>query len=228
MAYERIPKTLALIPDGNRRWARMNKLSALNGYSYGVNKFIEFSEWCVKSGINNVTVWAFSSDNINRPRREVNALFRIYEKAAKDSKIIDMLHGNKLRINIISNPEVVPKKLVAALKGIEDETAEYRDRVVNILLGYGGREDIGFALNKMKRMRSFSVSEFSKNLMSRTIPNIDMIIRTSGEMRLSGFIPWQSTYSELYFSKKLWPDFTKRDFNMALAEYSKRERRFGK
>ncbi|MCL5786803.1 MAG: polyprenyl diphosphate synthase [Candidatus Marsarchaeota archaeon] len=228
MASRHLPSTLALIPDGNRRWAQHNKLSVLKGYKHGVSKFIDFSEWCVNEGIHNITVWAFSSENINRPKREVNALFGIYERAANDKKLMERIHENHMRINIISNPAVMPKKLVSILNKIEEETAHYNTNVVNMLLGYGGRADIEFAIQKMKRLRRFSVSEFSRNLMSKAIPNIDMIIRTSGEMRLSGFMPWQSAYSELYFSNKLWPDFSKKDFDMALAEYSRRERRKGK
>ena len=228
MPLKYLPKTLALIPDGNRRWAKKNSFSILNGYDYGVKKFISFSEWCIKYGIYNVTVWAFSSDNASRPKREVNALFGIYERVAKDNEIIERLHKNRLRINIISNPAIVPKKLVSMLGRVEEETARYNKHVINVLLGYGGREDIQYALSKMKKAKSFSLSEFKNGLMSKTIPNIDLIIRTSGEMRLSGFIPWQATYSELYFSDKLWPDFTKKDFELALSEYSRRERRFGK
>ncbi len=228
MALRHLPKTLALIPDGNRRWAARNKLSVLKGYNHGVSKFIDFSEWCVNEGIHNITVWAFSSENINRPKREVNALFGIYEKAATDRELMERIHENKMHINIISNPAVMPKKLVSILSRIEEETAQYNDNVINMLLGYGGKADIEFAIEKMKKLKNFSVTEFSRNLMSKAIPNIDMIIRTSGEMRLSGFMPLQSTYSELYFSQKLWPDFTKKDFDLAIAEYGRRERRFGK
>jgi len=228
MASRHLPKTLALIPDGNRRWAEQNKLSVLKGYNHGVGKFIDFSEWCVNEGIRNITVWAFSSENISRPKREVNALFHIYERAAKDKKLMEKIHNNKMKINIISNPAVVPKKLISILSRIEEETAHYNENVTNILLGYGGRADIEFAIEKMKRLKKFNIAEFSNNLMSKAIPNIDLIIRTSGEMRLSGFMPWQSAYSELYFSDKLWPDFTKKDFSLALEEYNRRERRFGR
>jgi undecaprenyl diphosphate synthase len=233
MSTESAPATIALIPDGNRRWARAHRMSIFDGYNLGVNKFIEFSEWCKNYGVNSVTVWALSSENLSRPREEVNTLFSIYKKVANDKKILERLHKNKTRVRIIANRDIMPKDLIASLHKIEAETSRYGERVINMLLGYGGKDDILHAAKKaainFKRKGGEHFEKiFEQSLLSYNIPNIDLIIRTSGEQRLSGFMPWQSAYSELYFSKKLWPDFTKDDLRLAINDYGKRQRRFGR
>jgi undecaprenyl diphosphate synthase len=233
MNKESVPSNLALIPDGNRRWAKMHRLSVQKGYKLGVNKFLDFAEWCSSYGIYSITVWALSSENVNRPKHEVNALFTIYKKVATDKKILERLHKNKTRLNIVANEKLLPKDVLVALKKLETKTRMHKDRVINMLLGYGGKDDILHAAKiaalkfKDKGQAKFE-DLFAKSLISSGIPDLDFIIRTSGEQRLSGFMPWQSNYSELYFSKKLWPDFTRRDLRSALTEYKKRQRRFGR
>ena len=224
------PRTLALIPDGNRRWARAHMLSMLKGYDVGVKKFISFSEWCRSYGINNIIVWAFSTENFERNKKEINTLFSIYQHVANDKTIIERLHRNRTRFNIIGNLGMLPTGLRRSLEKVEERTKGYSERVINMLIGYGGREDILCAVNSVQsaRGREVNESDFGKRLMSKSIPDIDFIIRTSGERRLSGFMPWQSNYAELYFSDKLWPDFTKHDLHNALADYNRRQRRFGR
>jgi undecaprenyl diphosphate synthase len=234
LMFKNVPKSLAIIPDGNRRWALSHRFSVANGYSIGVRKFIDFAEWCKDYGIKNITVWAFSTENFNRPFLEKKALFGIYLKAAKDKSIINRLHENRTKLNIVGNLSLLPGKLRKALRDVSDQTAHYRDRELNMLIAYGGRDDIMHAAKTMAahaaETNSYSISEsaFKNSLFSCAIPDLDLIIRTSGEERLSGLMPWQSVYSELYFSKKLWPDFTKRDLSLALSEYSYRHRRFGR
>jgi undecaprenyl diphosphate synthase len=233
MPFKNIPKILALIPDGNRRWAKQNKISFLVGYKQGVKKFIDFSEWCNGYGINNISVWAFSTENINRPKEEVNALFGIYKKTATDRKIIDRLHENETSFKLIGNLTMLPKDLRMALGKVAEETSVYKKKTINMLIGYGGKEDIMRAARRaaadaVKTGKvALNESIFKKYLISNSIPDIDFVIRTSGEERLSGFMPWQAAYSELYFSKKLWPDFTRNDLDAALSEYDRRARRFG-
>ncbi len=232
MTSKQVPKTLALIPDGNRRWARSHKLSILNGYDIGIKKFISFSEWCMQYGINNIAVWAFSTENFKRDRTESNTLFNLYSKVANDRDIIERLHRNKTRFRVIGNKKMLPSDLRKSLGRLEAETRRYKDRVINMLIGYGGRDDIVHAVRNavrnVKNAAAVSESTIEKYLLSNAVPEIDLVIRTSGEKRLSGFMPWQTEYSELYFSKKLWPEFTKRDLQGALADYSRRQRRFGK
>lgn len=232
MQAKQLPKTLALIPDGNRRWARSHRLSVLSGYDRGVKKFISFSEWCTQYGINSIAVWALSTENLKRDRKETETLFRIYVKAATDNTILQRLHKNRTRLRVVGDRKLLPKELRAALENLESETRRHKANVINMLIGYGGHDDIMHAvkgaIKKVKNAALMSDALFEGYLLSKAIPKIDFVIRTSGEQRLSGFMPWQTEYSELYFSKKLWPDFTKDDLHKALLDYSKRKRRFGK
>ena len=232
MAIKNLPKTVAIIPDGNRRWANSHALSIMSGYDLGVKKFISFSEWCVSYGINNIAVWAFSTENFSRSEKEVSTLFSIYKKVANDKKILARLHKNKTSLRIVGNKKLLPKDLLDSLKKVEKETSKYKDRVINMLIAYGGKDDILNAVkhvaSKAKNIKNINEKLITKYLLSNTVADIDLIIRTSGEQRLSGFMPWQTTYSELYFSKKLWPDFTKKDLHVALLEYNRRQRRFGR
>jgi undecaprenyl diphosphate synthase len=233
MEIENLPKNVAIIPDGNRRWAKGHRLSFMRGYNLGVKKFIEFSEWCMSYGIHSITVWAFSTENAGRPVKEVEALLNIYRKAATDKNIIKRLHETKTRFIVIGEKALLPNDLIILLHKIENMTKNYSDRVIYMLLGYGGREDILHAANeilkeaKEKKIEKVDSDTFKKYMLSKSVPDIDFVIRTSGEERLSGFMPWQSGYAELYFCKKYWPDFNRKDLKKALIEYSKRERRFG-
>ena len=233
MNTEQIPKTLALIPDGNRRWAKQHHLTIFNGYSNGVKRFLEFSRWGKEYGINSVTVWMLSTENLSRPKYELDTLFRIYKKMTTDKKLIAELHKTGTRIHVVGRKNMLPKDLAESLTKLEADTKDHKERVINMLLVYGGKDDILSAARKaVSEFMSKSTAKFEdlfeRSLISYGVPNIDLIIRTSGEQRLSGFMPWQTNYSELYFSKKLWPDFTKNDLKRAISDYSKRQRRFGK
>ena len=231
---DKIPSAVALIPDGNRRWANKHKMSFAEGYSIGVNKFIDFAEWCKGYGVKNITVWAFSTENFKRPSAERKVLFSIYEKVANDENIISRLHKNKTRFEVVGNISLLPSRLQAALHNVEQETSQYKDRVINMLIAYGGRDDLLHAAKELamnfaqKKIREINEAVFRRFMFSARIPDPDLVIRTSGEQRLSGFMPWQTGYSELYFSRKLWPDFTRRDLSLAIKEYSRRQRRFGR
>ncbi|MDE1855177.1 MAG: di-trans,poly-cis-decaprenylcistransferase [Candidatus Micrarchaeota archaeon] len=233
MRISKAPSTLALIPDGNRRWARSHRLDFFNGYRRGVEKFIDFAEWCKDYGVDNITVWAFSTENFRRPGPERDALFGLYKKVAADKKMLSRLHETETRFNVVGDITMLPKDLARALKKVEVETGAYKDRVINMLVAYGGKDDILHAARLLVRnavrrgVSNVNETLFRSYMISRTVPDIDLVIRTSGEERLSGFMPWQSGYSELYFSKKLWPDFTRRDLELALVEYERRRRRFG-
>lgn len=234
MATKSVPETIALIPDGNRRWASGNKISLLKGYSLGVKKFIDFSEWCKEFGIRNITVWALSTENLSRPKHELNTLFLLYKKAAKDPKILERLNKNSTKFNVIGNKELLPKDVREALEGLSKKTNSNKERVINMLVGYGGKEDIlhaakEYAKSVIKIGKVFTLTDesFKKYLRSYAVPEIDFVIRTSNEERVSGLLPWQISYSELYFSQKHWPEFSKQDLKKALNAYGKRNRRFG-
>ncbi|MGC8628665.1 MAG: polyprenyl diphosphate synthase [Candidatus Micrarchaeia archaeon] len=230
---KKVPSVLALIPDGNRRWALKHRLSFYQAYSQGVKKFIDFAEWCKDYGVKSVIVWAFSTENFKRPSIERNTLFSIYENAAKDKSIIERLHKNRTRLKIVGNMALLPKRLQTALHNVEEETKAYKDRVIYLLIAYGGRNDLVHAAKELalnaddEAIKKLDESKFKSMLFSSEVPDPDLVIRTSGERRLSGILPWQVCYSELYFSKKLWPDFTRKDLRQALLDYGKRQRRFG-
>jgi undecaprenyl diphosphate synthase len=227
------PKVVAIIPDGNRRWARKNLFTVKNAYNLGVKKFLDFSEWCYNYNVKDIIVWGLSTENTGRPKEEVEALYDVYRKAAHDEKLIKRLDEKQARLIIVGNKKLLPRDLSDDLHKIELHTKKHNSRRIFILLGYGGKEDImhvakGVAKD-IKRGRKISNDQrtFKNYLLSKDVPDIDLVIRTSGEVRLSGFMPWQSAYSEFYFCKKYWPEFTKKDFDLIIKEYSKRERRFG-
>lgn len=224
------PAHLGLIPDGNRRWARRHGLSLLNGYHNGIDRFISFSMWAKRLGVKTITVWALSTENIkNRSRTEVRMLYSLYMRAAKDPKLLALLVKNRARIRIVGNLSMLPSNLRETLRALEAKTMGCSELTINLLIGYGGKDDIMHATCVAARARSrVGEAGFSKGLRSSALPDVDLVIRTSGEHRLSGFLPWQTDYAELYFTRKYWPEFNRRDLKRAIDSYSSRERRFGK
>lgn len=230
-----VPEHLALIPDGNRRWSSSHRLEIFNGYQKGVKKFIDFSVWAKSFGVKTLTVWALSTENIkNRSKTEIGVLYRLYEHAAKDPKLLETLRNNGARVNIIGNPKLLPKKVKSALQSLEAKTKTYKEFTINLLIGYGGKDDLLYAFQRVYnyaikgKVNRITERIINESMRTSTLPQVDFIIRTSGEMRLSGLLPWQSDYSELYFAKKYWPDFEKKDLEKALRVFSERQRRFGR
>ena len=225
-----VPAHLALIPDGNRRWAKSNRISLINGYQNGIKKFISFGIWAKRMGVKTLSVWALSTENIaNRSGAELGILYALYQKAAVDPEIFKVLSENNARIRVIGDMSRVPRKVREALASLERRTAAYRDFTINLLIGYGGREDILYGARNGERLGAgLDQKSFGSMIRSADIPDVDLVIRTSGEHRLSGFLPWQSSYSELYFSRKYWPDFERRDLSRAIRSYASRDRRLGK
>lgn len=221
-----VPSHIALIPDGNRRWSKGHSLSLMSGYKNGIEKFLSFSIWAKRMGVQTLTVWALSTENAKkRSKLEIATLYGLYMKAANDPKILSLLLKNNARIRFIGNLRMIPANLRRALLKLESKTRACTDLTINMLIGYGGRDDILYAAS---RAGSSSEKEFGKRIRTASIPDVDLIIRTSGEHRLSGFLPWQTDYSEIYFSRKFWPDFQRRDLKRAVDSYAARERRFGK
>ena len=236
-AMHMVPAHIALIPDGNRRWSSAHKARLLDGYSLGIKKFIDFSVWLKSFGVKTLTVWALSLENINRRKNtELNVLYSLYIRAAYDKEILKKLDNCKARVKIIGMKELLPPKVREALESVEKRTSKYDKFTINLLVAYSGRADLVQAIkNTVASTSSYACAiadiqedAIRRNLMTAELPDADLIIRTSGEKRLSGFLPWQSTYSELYFAKKCWPDFQKEDLRRALHEFSSRHRRFGK
>ncbi len=225
------PEHLALIPDGNRRWAKKHGLRLQTVYLKGINKFIDFSKWSKEFGIKTITVWALSTENLsNRTALELKVLFYLYTKAAKDKKILQMLKDNGARLRVVGDLSTLPNKLKDALYTLERETARYQECTINMLINYGGKEDLMYSMAKLKSAGAKNINDkmVRENLRTASLPDVDLVLRTSGEQRVSGLLPWQAAYSELYFAKKYWPDFSRADLRRAIVSYAKRQRRFGK
>jgi len=220
-------KHLAIIPDGNRRYAKKNKLKLNKVYMISINKIFEIMEWCKEEKIKILSLWGFSTENWKRNKLEREILFKLFEEKAKQVLEDERINREEIKINIIGQIEKFPQKLQKLFKDVEKKTKKNKKFVLNILLNYGGRKEIIFAINKIlgEGKKKISEKEFKKYLLIKDEP--DLIVRTGGELRLSGFLPFQSIYSELYFTKKYFPELTKKDFKKIVKDFNKRERRFG-
>ncbi|MDQ3396462.1 MAG: isoprenyl transferase [Deinococcota bacterium] len=236
-----VPKHLGLIMDGNRRFARSVGLdNASVGHDYGARKARDVLEWCLDTGITHVTMWVFSNDNLSREPQEVAHLLELFAKEATELAQDPRLHKNAVRVKLIGQIEDFPAKIQEALRNLERVTEHYRGMQVNIAVGYGGREEIAEAVRRLLREKAEAGSsleslaaelcaeEIGKHLYTAGTPDPDFVIRTSGEVRLSGFLLWQAAYSEYYFCDAFWPAFRKVDFLRALRSFQDRERRFGR
>src|SRR3989304_3089304 len=229
------PTHVAIIMDGNRRWAAKRGLGAVEGHRVAAEKTIEpIVERAIELGIKYLTFWAFSTENRNRDKVELSGLFRIFREALKTK--LQRLSEKGVRIRVIGDVSWFPRDIVGKVKDMISMTKNNRAITVSFALNYGGRDEILRAVKKLfKEVASGKIkiekideAEFGKHLDTYGIPDPDLIIRTGGELRLSGYLPWQAVYAELYFTRVLFPDFSPKEFAKALVEYSKRDRRFGK
>ncbi|OGG07872.1 di-trans,poly-cis-decaprenylcistransferase [Candidatus Gottesmanbacteria bacterium RIFCSPHIGHO2_02_FULL_40_24] len=222
-----IPQHVALIMDGNRRWARDRNLPQFEGHRRGEEVIEPLVDCAISLHINYLTFWAFSTENWYRDKKEVEFLLDLF-RMNLDRKV-DNFHKKNVRINVIGNLEKFPPDLVRKTGQWMEKTRNNNIITVNIALSYGGRDEIVRAVNKWKGKSSKILTKqiLTKYLDTYNQPDPDLLIRTGGEMRLSGFMLWQLEYTELYFTRVLWPDFTPLEFKKALNEYSVRKRRFG-
>ncbi len=239
-AQRRLPKHIGIIMDGNRRFARSIGLDVRAGHNYGADKAREVLDWCLDLGIPHVTLWGFSKDNRNRTAEEVTHLHQLFAEQARELIDDERLHRNRVRVQIIGELGDFPEESREALREMEEATRDYGGMRLNVALGYGGREEIvtavrnllaekqrqGVALEELAR--TLDAGEIGRHLYTAGMPDPDFVIRTSGEVRLSGFLLWQTAYSEFYFCDAFWPDFRKIDFLRALRHFQARERRFGR
>lgn len=227
-------KHVAVIPDGNRRWARKEGVSLLEGYKKGIERLENLLKWCRDCNVKVLTLWGFSTENIGRDKKEIKSLFSLFGVKLDEALKSDEYHKKKVRVRFLGKRDMFPKGIRQRIEKLEHATKNYNSFSLNIMLGYGGREEIVNAVSSIVedarkgKIRSVNERLIPNYLYTGSLPDPDLVIRTSGEQRLSGFLPWQSAYSELYFSKKLWPDFSRADFKKAVDAYSRRERRFGK
>ncbi|MCS7281658.1 MAG: polyprenyl diphosphate synthase [Desulfobacterota bacterium] len=234
-----IPAHVALILDGNRRYAKEMGFSDVSmGHKLGAQKVDELLIWCAELNIKVVTIWVLSTDNIYREPEELEKLLFIIESKLYDLSKNPMVKRYGYRIKILGNTSILPVRLQEVVRIVEKSTKDNKDRILNIALGYGGREEIIEAVKKAilskktqnieKIIEGLTTEDVGKYLYTYGIPDPDLIIRTSGEIRLSGFLLWQSAYSEFYFCDALWPAFRKIDFLRAIRSYQHRKRRFGR
>lgn len=223
------PRHVAFIMDGNRRWARQNKLSLFLGHESGAKKIEPLVDYALTRGITYLTFWAFSTENWERPEAEVSDILQVFRQALRDP-MMKRLQEKHVKIQVIGDLTPFPDDIKQDVSRILEDTKDNDRMTVNIALNYGGRAEILRGIQKLLTSHKTSVTEaeFSDLLYTAGQPDPDFIIRTGGEQRLSGYLPWQTVYAELYFTPVFWPDFTPEEFEKALGEYEHRHRRFGK
>jgi short-chain Z-isoprenyl diphosphate synthase len=231
-----VPRHVAVMLDGNRRWARAAGFEDVSeGHLAGARHINNLLGWCREAGVEHVTLWLLSTDNLRRPDSELGPLLQIIADLAEELSA----DGTPWRIKSMGALDLLPDEIVAALKLAEERTAERDGLTVNIAVGYGGRREIADAVRSLLHEHAaagksieevadvIDVDHIAEHLYTRGQPDPDLVIRTSGEQRLGGFLLWQSVHSEFYFADVLWPDFRKIDFMRALRDYGMRQRRYG-
>lgn len=232
---EGVPLHIGIIMDGNRRFAEAMGEPPIKGHEYGRDTLESVLDWCLELGVRHLTVYAFSTENFNRNPLEVKRLMELFEenflKMAKDERV----HKNRIHIRAIGQIDRLPRRVREAIRTAEDATREYGDYFYTIAVAYGGRQEILDAIQaiaqdvKAGALRPTDIDErvVSKYLYTAHLPDPDLILRTSGEERISNFLLWQMAYSELYFTDVYWPGFRKVDFLRAIRTYQMRKRRYG-
>ena len=227
-----LPQHIAIIMDGNGRWAKKRGLPRIMGHRKGVEAVDIITEACARLDIKALTLYTFSLENWKRPQKEVDALMGLLEKTLKEK--VKKIKDNNIRFNAIGRLDDLPDPLKNTIKNIMEETSANSGMVLTLALSYGGRQEILDAVKSVCRkssggadISSWEEKDSERFLYTEGLPDPDLVIRTSGEMRLSNFLLWQSAYAEFYVTDTLWPDFNVPELEKALEEYKKRERRFG-
>jgi len=231
-----IPRHVAIIMDGNRRFAEDVGLKPETGHIFGRDKIEETVDWCIELGIKNLTLYAFSTENFNRKPEEVKEFMNLCRIELKNALDDRRIHENRIKINVMGHLESLPQDIQKVARELMEKTKDYDNYSLNIALAYGGREEILQAIQKIAEdvqkgeitPEEITEEKVSKYLYTRDLPDPDLILRTSGEERISNFLLWQLAYSELYFSDVYWPAFQKKDFLRAIYTYQQRKRRFGR
>jgi short-chain Z-isoprenyl diphosphate synthase len=234
MRHDRLPKHVGVMLDGNRRWARAVGQDAAHGHRAGAANISPLLDWCEEIGVEVVTLWLLSTDNLNRPSGELGPLLGIIEEA-----VASLAAERRWRLHPVGALDLLPAETTRRLKEAADQTRNIDGMIVNIAVGYGGRREIADAVRSLLQEQAskgtsieelaeiLDVEHISQHLYTKGQPDPDLVIRTSGEQRLGGFLLWQSAHSEFYFCEAYWPDFRRVDFLRALRAYAARERRFG-
>lgn len=228
-----IPNHIAIIMDGNRRWAKQRNLDVKLGHKKGAETLENIVKYCNKIGIKYLTVYAFSTENWKRSKDEVGALMLLFQNYLDN--FAKRVNTDNIRINMLGDKSKLPSGIIKGMNSAIEKTKNNTGLTLNVALNYGGRDEIVHAVKKIAtdvRNNIINIDDISEetianNLYTAKQPDPDLMIRTSGEMRTSNFLPWQLVYSEFYFTNKFWPDFTTNDLDEAILEYSKRTRKFG-
>lgn len=233
-----MPEHIGIILDGNRRWAWERDLTPLAGHLMGAKVGEEVLSWCLDYGIKTLTIYTFSTENFTRPSEEVNAVLKIVEEEARKLGKDKRLHTHRVRVKTLGRIDLLPESLRDTLVQLENETQSYDGHFLNVAIAYTGRAEIVDATKKIVEdfdQGQLSLKQIDEDLFHKYLytahlpnPNPDLVIRTSGEERLSGFLLWQSAYSELVFVDVYWPEFRRIDFLRAIRLYQMRHRRFGR
>jgi tritrans,polycis-undecaprenyl-diphosphate synthase [geranylgeranyl-diphosphate specific] len=230
MSVEKHPRHVAIILDGNRRFAKKLMLEPWKGHEFGQKKVEQLLEWCKDAGIKELTLYAFSMQNFNRPKEEFDYLMKIFRESFDKFYTDKRIGEYSIKVNILGRYELFPKDIFESMRRIVEKTKDNSKFILNFAVAYGGREELIDTIKKIisKHPEPEEITEeyVAENLYMHSDP--DIIIRTGGEKRTSNFLPWQSVYSEWFFIDKTWPEFEKEDLKMILGEYKQRERRFGK
>ena len=233
-----LPKHLALILDGNRRWAKKNLSIPKDGHWRGADAVENLLDWCEEFDIKIITLYALSAENLDRKDEELSHLFDLIKNRLEKLYVDPRIHRNKMRVKAMGRIELLPESIKDVLRRLDELTVNYNDHFLNIAIAYGGQDELVDAIKKIGgkiKNGSLEINEINKkeieaNLYTSHLPQSapDMILRTSGEKRLSGFLMWQSAYSELVFMDIFWPEFRKIDLMRAIRTFQKRKRRLGK
>lgn len=226
---DKVPKTVGIIMDGNRRWAKAKGLPVFEGHNKGYETLKDVLKWSKALGVKNVIAFTFSLENWQRTQEEVSFLLGLIRRVVMSE--VETFLKEKTRVRFAGDISRFPEDIQKAMRDMEEKTKEF-DSNMNLVLcvSYGGRQEITMAVNRCieEGITNITHKDISEHLYTSGIPDPDIIIRTSGEMRLSGFLLWQATYSEFFFTKTLWPDFGEEELKAIFAEYAARDRRVGK
>ena len=231
-----VPKHLAVIMDGNRRYAQDLGILPHEGHIEGKSTLENLSDWCRNLNIKHLTVYAFSLENFDRDEKELGPLMDLFEESFRNAGDDPRVHENKVRVRAIGHREMLPDKVVKAIEYAESKTKDYNDFNYNLAVAYVGRQELVRSMEKIaKKVKNGEIEPsdidtqlISSNLYTSGLPDPDLILRTSGEERISNFLLWQIAYSELYFADVFWPDMRKIDFLRAIRSFQKRKRRLGR
>lgn len=221
----KVPQHIAIIMDGNGRWAKRQGLPRIKGHSEGLNTLRRVVEICKNKGVGYLTVYAFSTENWRRPKKEVDFLLGLLKRFLREE--VKGMNANNVKLNIIGSREGLSKTVLREIDYGEEATKDNDGMVLNIAFNYGGRRELVDAFNQLKGMDDITEEAINDALYTKGCPDPELVIRTSGEFRISNFLLWQIAYSEFYITDVLWPDFNEAILDEAILKYNSRERRFG-